>query len=639
VYRPDCTGFNMEDVGWYGPYVGNKTCHSCCSNYAYFQEHCADTSAYPPDSERRGMDVTCPATTVVKQGGLESSQGFRAKWPESASNMEKQLPTFLRMCYWDVNQPYSAQNSTLFSKFSAQDVTQDYETFLNNTQAGRYPYCKKARMFPWTERFKRKGQFNLLHLDTMSPSTFHLMMGGETDSFLNVEPDDCVYDCCQSEEYYNANCANVLVRADENRWFEKGNFNYCCGLADDDPTFKLSPTKVKRNVVDMVSSPPRKFTDEENEWGLRIPRHYGDLCKTSNSADLYTGVLPKRFRIDAPFGMQIGLFTTSMHKYQAYCAKNNYLSMPLYDQTADRKPGQPPPAFSEEYVKEWSTRLMNEWLSGDLYLPLTDAKEVPLEGVDYGKGKALCARLPSVVNWVSDCNCQADAQCISYDVHKYTFFFGTRTVMEEKNIRAATALSCSYFRQLEILNETGIDSFHPHSDYTLKATSENPQIGTPKLSRLHLDYDVPLHNHPHVPQPYPLRQTLEQGMIKAWHDGLDQPDQVFKRYFDACQPEECYYDKKQQKDETFYIQYFILAFGGLATILMAGVHGAINGITSVLGMVHKPADCTRKDIYELHFAIAKKLQAAKHQPQGHSKMKHQMTFHTKSYEKVSLQQV
>merc|ERR1712166_1156719 len=102
--------------------------------------------------------------------------------------------------------------------------------------------------------------------------------------------------------------------------------------------------------------------------GLQIPRYYNMLCSTKSSASLWTGNAPARHSLQYPTGNQITVFTISMHRYQAYCAKHNFLSMPLYEDTEVR----PSPAFSEEHMKTWSERLFNEWLVGDLYLPLTD---------------------------------------------------------------------------------------------------------------------------------------------------------------------------------------------------------------------------------------------------------------------------
>merc|ERR1711865_897593 len=433
-----------DGIGWVPAYTGNKKCHSCCTSYEFFQEHCANIDVFPVDSTKAGKSVTCPATTVTYRDdtAIDSSkglrQGFPAKWSPLTSND-----------------------------------------------------------------------------------------------------------------------------------------------ADDDDGGSL-----KQKV------PPRLF---------------GNLCVTKGSSDLWKGTYPAKHYRHKPYGKQIGLFTKAMHRYQAYCAKHNLRSMPLYDETGQR----PPPAWGENHIKAWSTRLFDEWLSGGLYLPLTDSMEVPLDGVDYGKGQQVCSRLPAVVNWVSDCDCKLDPQCESLRVHKYTHFFGTRRILQSNNIKAPTPLACSYFRQLEVLNEVGIDSFHPHSDYTLKKTEQNPTKGTPKLSKLHLDYDVKdLDNHSAVPKPYPLRKMLKKAMIKEWHDGLGDADRVFRRYYDKCEPFDCYYDEQQEKDFNYFWQAFILAFGGLATVLIAGINGVVNGICStveqITGLLGKKIDFRRKDIYELQHSLSQR---------------------------------
>ena len=145
------------------------------------------------------------------------------------------------------------------------------------------------------------------------------------------------------------------------------------------------------------------------------------------------------------------------------------------------------------------------------------------------------------------------------------------------NISSPVPTSCSYFRQLEILNETGVDSFHPNSDYVLRE-------GNFQLSdnmRPNLAYNVSVQNHPAISAPFPLRQKLESAMVDSWDEGLGDFEKVYRRYYDKCQPQECYYEKIQEKTHTFYFNHFVLVFGGLATIMMAAVHGGINGITSV----------------------------------------------------------
>ena len=76
-------------------------------------------------------------------------------------------------------------------------------------------------------------------------------------------------------------------------------------------------------------------------------------------------------------------------------------------------------------------------------------------------------------------------------------------------------------------------------------------------------------------------------MIKQWHNGLDDADKVYRRYYDRCEPFDCYYDETQQKDFNYFWQAFILAFGGLATVLKGGIGGAVNGICSAIEQVSK----------------------------------------------------
>lgn len=408
--------------------------------------------------------------------------------------------------------------------------------------------------------------------------------------------DTTAIDCCKDEATFNKHCSDV--QGISKLLSRKNQFRICCTTLD-----------FTENM------------DELKEVGIQPPRHFGNLCGSKGSDELWTGMYPTRHARHFPLGKQIALFTTAMHRYQAYCAKHNLRSMPLYNGSSEQRPS---PAWSEPHVKAWTTRLFDEWLTGDLYLPLTDRKEVPLEGQDYGKGRQICARLPSIVNWVSDCDCKLHPQCESLKVHKYTHFFGTRQILQENNISAPTRLACSYFRQLEVLSEDGIDSFHPHSDYTLKKTKRNPTSGVPKLSRLNLDFDVQLEGHTAVPKPYPLRRALEEAMVKEWHDGLEkktEEDKVFRRYYDECGPFDCYYDEQRDKDFSYYWQAFILAFGGLATVLIAAVNGVVNGICSavekVSKLLNKEISFYKKDIYELQHSLQKrKKKINKEKPSG-----------------------
>jgi len=331
------------------------------------------------------------------------------------------------------------------------------------------------------------------------------------------------------------------------------------------------------------------------------------MCGTVSEKDLWLGSAPLRYDRGVPRGKQITGFTRAIHKYQAYCAENNLKSMPLYEEDDQRLPGVVPAPFDEATLKEWTSTLMGQWLRDELPLPLDEEGNVPFRGKDFGKGAQVCAKLPSFVNYVSDCNCKIDPQCESPTMHKYVWFVGLREMFRVDNIVSPIPTSCSYFRQLEILNETGIDSFTPHSDYVMRESTFGLS------ANMILDYDVDVNYHEKVATPYPLRQKLQAAMVTNWDEGLTDFEKVYKRYYDQCSPAECYYEKAQVKEFGFYMNAFILAFGGLATILMAVIHGGINGISSaaviVLKLVAsketvaKVGHFTRPDIYQLQQQI------------------------------------
>ena len=204
----------------------------------------------------------------------------------------------------------------------------------------------------------------------------------------------------------------------------------------------------------------------------------------------WTGELPAKRKVGAPSGKQLLAFTGAVLKYQAFCARNNLPSMPLYDATAPRRPKPggtgafPPAAHSEKKMKRWMTDLFKQWATGALPLALEggrvpfDTKEDNTDCYsttnssceDYGRGRDICARLPSVVNYVSECDCYAEPMCMSSIEHKYTFFVGTARIVEERDLRTPVPITCSYFRQLEVLADPGkaIKGYTPYTDITLR---------------------------------------------------------------------------------------------------------------------------------------------------------------------------
>ena len=121
------------------------------------------------------------------------------------------------------------------------------------------------------------------------------------------------------------------------------------------------------------------------------------------------------------------------------------------------------------------TSLFASWATGELKLPLDTAGNVIFDNRvnasairDFGQGRQICAKLPSVVNYVSECDCYAEPMCESSIEHKYTFFVGTKAVVSDLNIKSPVPVACSYFRQLEVLaNESkSILGYTPYTDIT-----------------------------------------------------------------------------------------------------------------------------------------------------------------------------
>jgi hypothetical protein len=81
------------------------------------------------------------------------------------------------------------------------------------------------------------------------------------------------------------------------------------------------------------------------------------------------------------------------------------------------------------------------WLDGNINLVVPEH--------EYGQSDGLCAKVPSVVNYVSACDCKENPLCESSTVDRFTYYFSMETIVKE-TIKAPVTISCRSFRQLEV---------------------------------------------------------------------------------------------------------------------------------------------------------------------------------------------
>lgn len=221
--------------------------------------------------------------------------------------------------------------------------------------------------------------------------------------------------------------------------------------------------------------------------------------------------------------------------------------------------------------------------------------------------------------------------------HKYTFFVGTARVVTEQNLRTPVPITCSYFRQLEVLADPtkAIKGYTPYTDITLRRYCR-PDKGVPQCPAgytgagnichnvddpsksakvicsdgsepttmpLQLGFNIALENISSIPKPFDLRYNLERALVKSWDHKLhyrDQIEGIYQSYYEMCKPQNCFYDVPQEREFATIATIFLGIVGGLAAIVRAGVSGIVDAFTSVcFGM-------RRLDIVELHDKNAQK---------------------------------
>lgn len=376
-YWPDCSGFNLYDTGYVPGYnesgrKGNgKKCHSCCQSYEYFQDHCADTSQYPLDSpmgslgvmtpEKGGLGLglatapKCAATTEVWRAptSIDSTptrQGFPAKWRPL---VEATDAVGDRPGGWNFNPNLKNFNSNIPGKCqwagSPKFDTKSWKANHPSKPNVRFPMCGPFNMMP--------GGYADAGSQYMVTPTDCPLVGSGSGSGSGI-------DCCKDEATYDQHCKTGLggkafkTCCDTVYWTEEAQKDYPGTIMDVEDNLRL--------------------------YGFQPPRYFDQLCKKRDPDSLWTGNYPEKPVRAPPLGSQISLFTRTVHRYQAYCARHKLRSMPLYDKDAGV---YPPPAFTEEHMKAWSQRLFDDWLEGNIHLPLTDSHEVLYEGgEDFGVG-------------------------------------------------------------------------------------------------------------------------------------------------------------------------------------------------------------------------------------------------------------
>lgn len=291
----------------------------------------------------------------------------------------------------------------------------------------------------------------------------------------------------------------------------------------------------------------------------------------------------------------------SVLKYQVFCVQQGLPMRLLYDEHEPRRGRNAPPRpFSDATVQRWVGDLFDEWLRGDLALPLEQRRradgspvtQVPPAAREYGGSAALCARLPSVVNYVSNCDCKLEPQCNSTTEHRLLYFFGSRGIIAQFGIRSPAPTSCSYFRQLELLQDTdGVKGYNPLIDVVRNATPH-------RRAGVALSYEYRLSDffgHQNRSNNETLRDLMEKAFVDRWESSIqfkdtrpgltDQP-RVWTRYYSECNPTQCFYEKAQEVNTLNRLLYLLSLIGGLVAIMAPGAQGVVNVLDAVF---YKPS--------------------------------------------------
>eukprot|EP00937_MAST-01D_sp_MAST-1D-sp2_P000596 g596.t1 len=246
-------------------------------------------------------------------------------------------------------------------------------------------------------------------------------------------------------------------------------------------------------------------------------------------------------------------------------------------------------------MQRWVSDLFEDWLGGRLVLPMRvmpdGSQHVHPAGSDFGGTRRLCKRLPSVMNYVSGCNCKLTPQCTSRTEHKYTYFFGSSGIIAEENIPSPVPTSCSYFRQLEQFKDEGLRGYNPRIDMLNSTLGSGARRAGVTLSYM-LNLTEILDE-----KPYDLRTRMHAGMVARWDPALDYMDagtgmtKVWSDYYDECRPRRCYYEKVTEASLVSYLVVLLSLVGGLVPLLKSASRGAAIVLFKVCG----DADKTAKD--------------------------------------------
>ena len=447
----------------------------------------------------------------------------------------------------------------------------------------------------------------------------------------------CCLPCCHSEAFYNEYCKRKKLRSGEED--DRGSFKECCPhrLAGNDVPSERNWTWTPVECAGGTTGGPdaaaqsgqfgRSGASAQSPWkwvpsGLSV-RAVEPWYKESQSSghwanlvfpnsDWWDGSLPQRYKTDAPKGHQIADFVGAVLKYQVFCAHLALPSKLLYDEHQPRPHHQPPRPFSDATMQRWVSDLFSAWLKDELQLPLeaqrladgSTTKRVPPAAFEYGGAKEICAQLPSVVNYVSGCDCRLTPQCTSTTEHKFTYFFGSTGVVAEENIKSPVPTSCSYFRQLEAFDNFGVSGYNPLVD--IVRTSPTKRAG------IDLSYHVnltALHQMQNLTElgKYKLRERMRAGMVTKWNDGLDTIDaatgepRVWTEYYQECRPTRCFYEKVQESTLVARLVVLLSAFGGLVIILKSAAPLLVLVLDKLL---HKQTPEERASVVENRKAAA-----------------------------------
>merc|ERR1719409_167698 len=85
-----------------------------------------------------------------------------------------------------------------------------------------------------------------------------------------------------------------------------------------------------------------------------------------------------------------------------------------------------------------------------------------------------------------------------------------------------------------------------------------------------------------------LRDMMEGAMVGRWDEGLTDEEAVYRRYFEQCDPFDCYYDEKVTPTFMATMMIVIGLVGLIFPLVQVGVDVLLDAIGTHLFGIKKP---------------------------------------------------